>query len=108
MHLLELMALFVVWFINWAGQMLYLGTSPMVQIILTFLIVLSITCYLVGALYAYLYEVRVKRREKKRRTLIAQGSEAPQQQHDGDESTRTEREERRRRSSLPLLLLLFS
>ena len=80
LHLLELMALFVVWFINWAGQMLYLGTSPMVQIILTFLIVLSITCYLVGALYAYLYEVRVKRREKKRRTLIAQGSEAPPQQ----------------------------
>jgi hypothetical protein len=64
LHLLELMALFVVWFINWVGQMLFLGTSSPVRIFLTILIVFTISCYLMGALYAYSLSVRQRRREK--------------------------------------------
>ena len=66
LHLLELMALFVVWFINWGGQMLFLGTSDPVRIFLTILIVSSISCYLAGALYAYFRSVRVLLRERSR------------------------------------------
>jgi hypothetical protein len=66
LHLLELMALFVVWFINWGGLMLYLGAPPPVLSFLTFLIVFSIACYLCGALCAYCYSLHEKRQEKKR------------------------------------------
>ena len=70
LHLLELLALFVVWFINWGGLMLYLGVDDYVQLFLTFLIVLSIVCYLVGTLlFVYLNKIRKNRHATKNGTL---------------------------------------
>ena len=78
LHFLELMALVVVWIINWGGQMLHLGTSSPVGLFLTFLIVFSISCYLACALYAYVRTVYERRREK-RRTLQERESVALEQ-----------------------------
>ena len=55
LHIMELAALFVIWFVNWGGLMIYLGTDAAVSTFLTCLIVFAITCYLAGALLIFLY-----------------------------------------------------
>jgi CRP-like cAMP-binding protein len=70
-----LAALFVVWFINWSGLMLYLGFSDPVEVFLTFLVVLSIACYFGFALYVYLQGLREKHLEKKKRKTLVKEAE---------------------------------
>ena len=74
------MALIVIWFINWAGLMLYLGASKSVESFLTFLIIFAIAMYLCGALFVYVRSVHERRQERKRQTLIEQQHQLQQRQ----------------------------
>eukprot|EP00946_MAST-07B_sp_MAST-7B-sp1_P002059 g2059.t1 len=81
LHILELTALFVVWFIHWGGLMLYLcslhgkSCDGGVEGLLTSLIVLAIVCYLGVALFVYADKIREKHGSKKKRLTGAHFSE---------------------------------
>jgi CRP-like cAMP-binding protein len=96
LHILELMALFVVWFISWCGLMLYLSGrhnggaerqgSELESTFLTVLVVLSIACYLSGALYTYLYGAHGKLVVKLRASILRK-MQSPQSGSGGGDHT---------------------
>ena len=80
LHIVELMALVVTWFIHWGGLMLYLGASDAVKSFLTFLIIGAVSVYLCGALFTYARTVRENREKRKSRPLTEQQHRPQQQQ----------------------------
>lgn len=77
LHVMELMALAVVWIINWVGLVLYLGRTVMsrgVAMLLTVFVMTSMTLYLIGAVAILLHNRRDVKRQK--RESMAAGTAA--------------------------------